>query len=419
MNWLQKTIAPLLGLETKASGPIERIEPLSLTSERHWGSEPGWSGESMATEGVLALSAAWACVNLIAGTIGTLPLIVYRTDSKGMRTVARDHPLWRILHESPNADQTPVDFLEFISANLELQGNGIARKNLGSKRSLVGLTPIRADIVSVHRENSGALRYRFTENGRYFDLPQDEILHIRGFGGGPEGGLSTLTYGRHSFSLAQALERSAGGTFKNGMRPSVVISYATFLNKDQRDLVEGRLEEKFIGAMNAGRPFVAEGGMTVAPLSMNPEDVQMLESRGFSVEDICRFFGVPPIMVGHGEKTSSWGTGVQEVTLGFVKYTLRRRLSRIEQAMRKQLLSAEDRAAGITIEFSIEGLLRGDSKARADFYKTMSAIGGLTINEIRQLENLPPVEGGDIVRLQMQNVPITDVDKEETSDVPA
>lgn len=419
MNWLQKTIAPLLGIEVKASGPIERIEPLSLTNEANWGVSRDWSGESVGAEGVLALSSAWACVNLICGTIGTLPLLVYRTDDKGMRTLARDHRLWRVLHESPNADQTPVDFLEFISANIELQGNGIARKNLNSKRELVGLTPIRADIVSVRRESSGALRYSFSDNGRYFDLAQDEVLHIRGFGGGPEGGLSTLTYGRHSFGIAQALERAAGSTFKNGMRPSVVISYQNFLTPEQRTLVEGKLEEKFIGTMNAGRPFVAEGGMTVAPLSMKPEDVQMLQSRGFSVEDICRFFGVPPFMIGHTEKSTSWGTGLEQQTLGFQKFTLRRRLSRIEQAMRKQLLTAEDRAAGISIEFSIEGLLRGDSKARAEFYKSMAAIGGMTINEIRQLENLPPVEGGDIVRLQMQNVPITDAGKEENSDVPA
>src|SRR5690606_29324466 len=134
-----------------------------------------------------------------------------------------------------------------------------------------------------------------------FELDQDDVLHIRGFGGGPVGGLSTLTYGRQTFGLAKAIEKSAGGTFANGMRPSVVLAYKEWLTPEQRDLVEGRLEEKYVGAINAGRPFIAEGGQTVTPLSMNPEDAQMLQSRGFSVEEVCRFFGVPPFMVGHTE----------------------------------------------------------------------------------------------------------------------
>lgn len=412
MSFLDNIFAPF----RKSDVVVDRVEPLSLTEPRGWRLEESWAGEHVGTQDVLAISSAWACVNLIAGTIGTLPLMVYRTNSKGERIVARDHPLWRVLHESPNADQTPVDFLEFLAANIELQGNGIARRSLGRGRDLAALTPVRADIVTVARQKSGELRYRFSENGRSYDLGQDEVLHIRGFGGGPEGGLSTLTYGRNTFGLAKALDRSAGATFRNGMRPSVVITFAEFLDKGRRAEIHEALEQKYLGAMNAGRPFVAEGGQTVQTLSMTPEDAQMLESRAFSLEDVCRFFGVPPFMIGHTEKSTSWGTGLEQQTLGFQKFTLRRRLSRIEQAMRKQLLTPKDRADGITIEFALEGLLRGDTKARAEFYDRMSRMGAMTINEIRQLENLPAVDGGDVPRMQMQNVPITEAGK-EASDV--
>jgi HK97 family phage portal protein len=137
----------------------------------------------------------------------------------------------------------------------------------------------------------------------------------------------------------------------------------------------------------------------------------MLESRGFSVEEICRFFGVPPFMIGHTEKTTSWGTGLEQMSMGFQKFTLRRRLKRIEQALEKQLLTGDDRAAGITVEFVVEGLLRGDSAARAAFYNSGLNNGWMTINEVRGLENLPPVQGGDVPRMQMQNVPITDAGK--------
>ena len=191
------------------------------------------------------------------------------------------------------------------------------------------------------------------------------------------------------------------------MRPSGLLKTADTLTIDQRRLAEELLQEKFAGAINAGRPMLLDRGMDWVQLSISPEDAQMLQSRAFSVEEVCRFFGVPPFMVGHTEKTTSWGTGLEQQTLGFQKFTLRRRLKRIEQALEKQLLSVADRLAGITIEFNLEGLLRGDSAARASFYQQMLTNGVMTINEVRALENLPPVEGGDVPRMQMQNVPIT------------
>lgn len=366
----------------------------------------GDAGEVVTDQSVLALSAVWACVNLISGTIASLPLMVYRRGKDGEREVARDHALYRLLHDSPNYDQTAVDFWEFVCASIELWGNAYARKLRGTA-GIAGLVPIRPDLVTVRRLSSGTLEYRWTEDGRQFVETDQTVLHIRGFGGNPLGGMSTLTFGRNAFSLARAIDRAAGSTFKNGMRPSVQLVFDKWLTPEQRELARTKLTEEYLGAMNAGRPWISEGGAKVEAISINPEDAQMLESRGFSVEEICRFFGVPPFMVGHTEKSTSWGTGLEQQTLGFQKFTLRRRLKRIEQACEKQLLTAAERAAGFTIEFNLEGLLRADSVGRARFYQQMTAIGAMTINEVRALENLPPVEGGDVPRMQMQNQPIT------------
>jgi HK97 family phage portal protein len=158
--------------------------------------------------------------------------------------------------------------------------------------------------------------------------------------------------------------------------------------------------------------MILEGGTKWEQLTLAPEDAQMLESRSFSVEDVCRFFGVPPFLIGHTEKTTSWGSGIEQQTIGFQKFTLRRRLKRIEQAIQKQLLTHNERANGISVEFNLEGLLRADSAGRARFYQQMTQIGAMTINEVRDLENLPPVEGGDIPRMQMQNKPISEIDEE-------
>jgi HK97 family phage portal protein len=355
----------------------------------------------------LSLSATWACINLIAGTISSLPLMVYRTVNDE-REVARDHPLYRLLHDTPNYDQTAVDFLEFISASVELQGNAYAEKKLTSTGRIVAIVPIRPDLVTVSRTSGGKLLYVWTENGTRNEVIEDRMLHIRGFGGGPLGGASTLSSCASTFAGAMSVERAATGMFRNGARPSGVLSIDKPLTGPQRTEVERLLQEKFVGAMNDGRPMVLDNGLQWQQLTMKSTDAEMLESRKFSVEEIARIFGVPPHMIGHTGNSTSWGSGLEQQTLGFQKFTLRRRLKRIEQAMEKQLLTVQDRLAGITIEFNLEGLLRGDSGARSAFYQSALNNGWMTINEVRALENMPAVDGGNVPRMQMQNVPITE-----------
>lgn len=370
--------------------------------------------DGLAQNNPVGLSATWACVNLIAGTIGSLPLMVYRTVN-GVRTVARDHPLFYVLHDSPNFDQTALDFWEYQSAGIELQGNAFARIERRSSGSVYSLTPVRPDLMTVRRADNGMLQYSWFDDGVQYVESVENVLHIRGPLGDAMGGVSTLTACRSVFSGATAADNAARKTFANGMRPSGVLSTdsSVALTKEQKEELNKNIGEKFAGAMNAGRPLVLDRGMTWKQIDITPEDAQMLDSRKFSGEEICRLFGVPPAMVGYGDKASNWGTGKEVDVLGFQKFTLRRRLKRIEQSVMKQLLTAADRAEGITVEFNLEGLLRGDSEGRANFYERMSRMGAMMINEIRALENLPPVEGGDVPRMQMQNVPITQAGQEK------
>lgn len=406
-------------------GVIERIKSSVL---RRFSSSDTWypvglspddvvSGEIVTESSALALTAVWACVNLVAGTIATLPFMVYRLDEGGNRVVAKSHPLYRVLHDSPNYDQTAVDFWEWIAAALELRGNAYARIVRGSNGRISSLVPIPPDVMAVKRLTNGTLSYTWTDEGKTYAGTDKDVLHIRGFGGNPLGGLSTLKFGSRALGLAQSQDRAASETFKNGLRPSGVLKFPEFLSKENREVAETKLIQKYTGSMNAGRPLILEGGAEWQQLTISPEDAQMLESRGFSVEEICRLFGVPPFMIGHTEKSTSWGTGIEQQTIGFQKFTLRRRLKRIEQAVAKQLLSAADRAAGVTVEFNLEGLLRGDSATRASFYQAGLTNGWMTINEVRALENLPPVDGGDVPRMQSQNVPITEaVSNDDSND---
>lgn len=413
----------LLGLERDGGGIEAKSVTVSGVPSRHDGDNFRTNrvtlaqyDDAMAASGgnVLGLAATWACVNLIAGTIASLPLMVYRTSATGVRSVARDHRLYYVLHESPNFDQSPIDFWEFMAAGIELQGNAYAEIERRGDGAVFALSPIRPDIVSVKRRADGRLEYEWHDGKRRVVREATDVLHIRGPMGSSISGVSTLAVCRGAFAGALAAEVAARSTFSNGLRPSGTLSLpeGKTLTTEQRVEVEGLLAEKFAGAINAGRPMLLDNGLKWQALNITPEDAQMLESRKFSGEEICRIFGIPPSMVGYGDKASNWGTGKEVEVLGFQKFTLRRRLKRIEQGLTKQLLTAADKAQGLTIEFNVEGLLRGDSQGRATFYQTMTQLGAMTINEVRALENLAPVAGGDVPRMQMQNVPITAAGKE-------
>lgn len=358
------------------------------------------------------LSATWACVGLVAGTGGSLPCVLHRSDGAVM-VEARDHPLYRVLRESPNFDQTPLDFFEFLFASIELQGNAYATIERRNDGSVYSLTPIRPDLVAVRRKASGFLEYEWTEDGRKQVRDVGDVLHIRGPMGNALGGVSVLSACRGVFTGAISAESAARSTFANGMRPSGVLSTdpSISLSKEQREEFNGYLGENFQGSVNTGRPMLLDRGMKWQQINITPEDAQMLESRKFSGEEICRIFGVPPAMVGYGDKSSNWGTGKEADVLGFVKFTLRRRIKRVEQALQKQLLSAADRANGYAVSFNLDALLRADTESRFNSYEKGIRMGIYTRNEVRALENLGPIEGGDVVTVQMQDVPLGDAVK--------
>lgn len=372
----------------------------------------GHAGETVTARASLGLSAVWACSNLISGTLSSLPFEVIRHEAGGIAQLAPEHPLHAVIYESPNYDQTALDFWDFMNLSLELWGNAYASV-MRREGQVVALYPIRPELVAVRRLANGRIEYRWSDAGQSFVRLDRDVFHVRGPGGNALGGMSTLSFGVQAFSSALAADRAAAGMFRNGLRPSALIKFKEWLSPTERDAAE-RIVEKYLGAVNSGKPFIAEGGIEYDQLSITPEDAQMLETRQFSVEEICRFFQVPPALIGHAGNATAWPTSVDQQVLMFTKFYLRRRVKRIEQAVRKQLLSAEDRAAGYGARINMDGLMRGDSAARASFYQTMVQIGAMTINEVRELEGRAPVAGGDLARLQMQNIPIAQMAGSET-----
>lgn len=381
---------------------------LSLLNPAGWGgifTDVSTSGKTVNAGNALTLSTVWACTRLVAGTISSLPLMVYVDGPNDTRAVAKAHPLYGLLHNSPNADQSALDFWQFICVSLELWGDAFARIERGRGGKIVALSPIRPELVKARRAPDGTIRYRYSDGGKSYDIGQEEMFHVRGFGGAALGGMSTLSFGRQSFGLALATEEASAQVYKNGLRPSGVLTTkdSATLKKEQRDDIYEHVVGRF-GGENNGKPLVLEAGLGWQSIAISPVDGQMIQSRQFSVEDCCRWFGVPPHMIGHTSNSTSWGTGLEQQTLGFLIFTLRERLKRIEQAIMKQLLTAVERLT-VTVEFNFEGLLRADSAARAAFYSSMVQNGIMTRNEVRRLENLPPLDGGDELTIQSNMIP--------------
>lgn len=399
-SWLAK--ATMIVRDWMTVGPDPKVRDPENSSRGGSG-----AGVTVNDQAAMRLSAFWGCVRLISSTIGSLPFPVYTVDRRGVRAVASDSSLYNVLHDSPNADQTPVDYIEFMVISLLLRGDHFARK-LKQNGRLIALEPINPAIMNVRRRGDGRVGYRWTDNGQTFDLTEDDVFHVRGFGGGPLRGLSTVEYARESLGIAISADRAAGAIFHNGVNPSGIMSTDMPLTAAQQKEAEDLMFTKYQGAQAAGVPMVLGHGLKWNSITLKADDAQLLESRAWSVEEVCRWFGVPPFMIGHNEKTTSWGTGIEQMLLGFQKFTLNPYLRRIEQAVRKQLITPVERARGLTAEFNLEGLLRADSAGRASFYEKALKSKWMVINEVRGKENLAPVPWGDEPIVQQQDLPLSD-----------
>ena len=372
--------------------------PISLTTGTFWEEWFGTSssGKVVTADKAIQLSAVWACVRLLSESISTLPLKIYVRQHDGSRKAATDHPAYSVLCRRPNSEMTPSRFMLMVVASICLRGNAFIEKKFIANR-LVSLVPLLPQNMVVKRLTTGALEYKYTENGNERVIPVKNIMHIRGFGLDGVCGMMPMKTGRDVIGAAMAVEESAAKIFEQGLQSSGFLSAENALSDEQRERLRGYMAA-FTGSKNAGKIMVLEGGLKYQGVTMNPEDAQMLESRSFSIEEICRWFRVPPFMVGHTTKQSSWASSLEGMNLQFLTHTLRPLLVNIEQEIGRCLLDSDD---DVFAEFSVEGLLRADSAGRAAYYTSALQNGRMSRNDVRRLENMPPIEGGDIYTVQL------------------
>lgn len=395
----------LFGVRAKLTEPDARRD-----------AEAAAHGPPVSPEAALRISVVWSCVRLLSETVGTLPLGVYRKDALGRRLVAADHGLYGLLHDSPNGDQTAAEFVEAMVAFLATWGNFYAEKvSIGPR--LIALQILPAPNVTVRRGPTGRRLYVVVANGVARTLDEDSVFHVRGFGFGGDTGLPPIGYARRTLGVSIAADDAASNALRLGVRPAGFLAEPATgkSTPDQRQQMRETVLDPITGPGGAGRAAIIPAGWTWNNVSgLPPEDLQILETRGFHIEELCRWFRVPPPMIGHMDKQSSWPTSLEQQTLIFLTYALRPYLVRIEQAVRKQLCTDADRAQGVYAEFTLEGLMRADSTGRAALYASAAQNGWMTRNEIRALENLPPVEGGDVITVQVNLVPLSQLGVEPT-----
>lgn len=351
------------------------------------------SGSTVTVTSSMKLSAVWACVRLRSQTIGTLPLHL-----KEGYELAKDHSLYDLLHALPNSDVIAAKFWEAVVANIDLWGNAYIKiGRIGEE--VASLTLLDADKMQVSRKG----HRRFYEyDGK--EIASKDIMHVLGQTLDGYIGLSAIEYFAETIGYQNDANKAASTEFKNGMKAGGFIdSGQGTLEQGQRNSLRAHLAD-FSSPENSGKWMILEAGMkpiSISGLGIKPSDAQLLESRAFGIEEICRAFLVPPSLIGHTDKASSWASSLENTNLGFLTYSLRPVLVSIEQEIKRCLMSADDRKR-YTVKFSVEGLLRADSKTRSDYLTSATNSGRMTQNEARALDDLPPMEGGDVLRMQMQ-----------------
>lgn len=389
--------------EIIATGEAAKEQRLRLSEGGSWGWIFGGesnSGKRVNLKSTLNLAAAWACIRLTAAATSSLPTGIYEEQADGGRKKI-DHDLGSVLIDSPNAGQTGLEYWEAMTASLVARGNAYSEKVYTGK-FLSALQPVEARPIRV----DGVLKFKVMDRGQEETLPADKIFHLKGFNFGGDEGLSPIAMGVHSFGAAIAADESAARVFANGMQqPLFIDSGQAKLTKEQRsDLRE--LFKKFTGSDNAGKVMVLESGMKPVPFALKPEDAQMLETRRYHVEEVCRWYGMPPIIIGHAaDGQTMWGSGVEQIMLAWLTLGINPLCKRIEARVKKDLIPLGERRRTY-FEFNREGLLQMDSAAKAAFLSAMVQNGLMDRNEGRSKINLHSRAEAGVLTAQTNLAPL-------------
>lgn len=410
----------LLGELLRRGDPVESR---AIYATDYWGEwaagndNPGGldpaTGVNVTRDTALGVSAVWACMSLIGDSIATLPVDTFATNDDGSRGKPyRPRPSWL---DNPNGEQTKVDFIFNQVVSLLGDGNAFVYTVRNRKGDVVEAWTLNPDWVQVYREYvNGKLQLVYYVNvtagqqspvGPFRIVAGPEMFHIMAFqasSGWPRG-LSPIERARRMFGSGIAGQEMGARFFGHGMNAAGVIEVPDDFTIEQARELKRDFSTANGGLSKMHLPPVLTGGAKFNAIQISPEQAQFIEQRKFSVDEIARFFRVPPHMIGNLEKTTSWGTGIEQQSIGFVRYTLRPWIERLEEAWSKHMLLFEPK--GTRVGFDVDGLMRGDAAAQAAYAQARFQTGW-THNDVRHYFGEAPIDDGDTSYFPVNFAPV-------------
>ena len=386
-----------------------------VTDEKMWSSAlwnlQGYqtpSGEDINEYSALTYSAVWNAVTLISGTIGALPL--HLMQQRGDTTIpATTLPLYRTMHSAANPYMTAMAVRETLSAHVLTWGNGYAEIVRDIYGGVVEVWPITPNRVTPKFKN-GDMVYEIHVDGEDVILEKENVLHIAGLGFDGFIGYSVIHMAQNGIGLAKAMETFGGNFFGNGTHPGTIVEHPGKLSEPAHKNLKDSLTVAHSGLGKSHKLMLLEEGMKLTTLGIPPNDSQFIESRIFQIAEIARMFNLPPHKLKDLSKSSF--NNIEAEQTSFVVDSLLPWAVRLEQNYNMQLLSLKEFKSGLYFKHVFEGLLRGSSKDRADFYGAMLDRGVFSINDVLKKEDMNPIEGGDVHLVPMNFQKLEDVGKE-------
>ena len=346
-------------------------------------SMPSDSGILVNEATALNLSSVWSAVKLLSESVAGLPFQVFETVDGG-KVLRKDHPVYPIIHSQPNQLQTKFTFFQSLMTSVLLYGNAYAmikKDKFARPKSLIFLHP---EDVTVMVTTKNTFMYEITYNGENMTIPARDMIHVLGLSTDGYVGQGVVKVAENSIGLGMAAEKFGNKFFSNGANSETAFESPAQLTDEQFNRLRKVLENRHSGLNNSHRPLLLEGGMTIKPLTIPPDQAQFLQTRKFQTNEIARWFNIPPHMIGDLERSTN--NNIEQQSIEYVQYALMPWVNRIEAEFSRKLFY-EDEKPAIFAEFNVEGLLRGDVKARSEFYRVLWNVGAI--------ENMNPYEGGD------------------------
>lgn len=353
------------------------------------------SGRSASPDSAMTVSGVYAGISLLSKVPASLPVGIQKQNSDGDWVDADFHPLQDVLEFAPNSWQSSFDWFALMFHHLVLRGNCYSKIVPGPRGAVQELIPVHPDRVRLVKLDDGSIAYDCTDYqaGVVGRLLQPEMFHVRShIAPNSYVGIGVVTFMAQTVGIALAAEEHGARIFGNGARPSGIITIPGTLSDDAFDKFKERIKTQNSGLKNSGRTMVLEAGATFESITMTADEIQFLQTRGFTIEEICRFLDVPPVLLHHTTNATSFGTGIEATMLAFVRNNLMPWLVNFEQAIRRQLITAPGVYRAV---FDVDSLIRGDSTALSNFIQKLTFAGVINRNEGRAILGYNPAEGLD------------------------